>query len=159
MALFKSVKFYLILAGVLAIIGVLWQVNNWRVDAGKVPGLEAQLKTAGTELENQKKSCEAAKTTTQEVTKNYENLLAQRDADIAELRKRPATCVPIYISRSASGGDAAHQPNLAGEGNGVSSSFLIDFAGSCETDRIKVITLQDYINRILQDYKNFIKNK
>jgi len=133
--------------GALVILSlVIWRVNHAFNEAAKVPELERELEIQKLALKIQSEKYIAAQNLTQTVSVKYENDISKRDAALKRLRQRPAACVPVHTASGPSSGNATHQPDQPLAGVGVSSSFLIDFAGSCETDRIKVNALQDFIN-------------
>lgn len=143
---------YLKIGGIVAcvlIAGLLiYKVNHAFNEAAKVPGLEKELAIQKEALRIQSERFVAAKTLTQTVSKNYEDLLTKRDNDISRLRQRPAHCVPVQFATPTNGINAADKLNKPYNADGVSSSFLIEFAYDAETDRAKVIGLQNFINGI-----------
>lgn len=87
--------------------------------------------------------CEEAKEVTKESNEYYQNTIAQRDHDIAELRKRPAKCVYVRSANDPKSGSIQ-----SGSGDGLPSEVLYKFAGYCEADRAGLDTLQRYNEKV-----------
>ncbi len=115
-------------------------LHNWDVDR-----IEAK---SAKELEAQKQAdisnCDKAQKPTKESNENYQKLLADRDADIARLSKRPAKCV--YVNHSTNNISAS--PVQSGQGNGLPSDVLYKFSGFCETDRAGLAIMQGYFSQV-----------
>lgn len=87
--------------------------------------------------------CQDSKNITTNADKTYEDLYNAASLELNRLRSQPATCV--HVTKSTSSGHATHKPNKPHNSDGISSQSLYDYAGQAETDRIKVITLQQFI--------------
>lgn len=144
-------RIYAVLGGLIAFIGLGLYINHIFLQAAKVPGLEKEVSDLQLQMKTQADKYEEANKITQKVGDDYEKAITKRDADIKRLSKRPASCISVYPAQPASGSDATNQPDKPSAGNGVSSSFLISYSGECETDRIKVIALQDFIAKVWAD--------
>lgn len=92
--------------------------------------------------------CQAVQLTTERNDHAYQTGLAARDRDLADAM-REQSCVVIH-PEGIGQPDAAHQPQQPRQGNAVNSATLYRFAGQCETDRLKVIGLQQAIRDIYQ---------
>jgi len=88
--------------------------------------------------------CSNSKQPTKEGNENYQKLIADRDATIASLSKRPARC--LYVNRAAN--DPKSGSIQPGEGNGLPSEVLYRFSGFCEADRAGLDTLQQYNEKV-----------
>lgn len=102
-------------------------------------------KLVAQKLQSEEK-CISDKKITQTTEQHYENLYANLLADTKRLRERPVNC--ISVTKPADSGDDAYKRDEPRVANGVTSTALYDFASECEVDRIKVITLQDYVVQI-----------
>lgn len=91
------------------------------------------------------KQCQEAKDLTAKSEQDYESQIAKRDADIAALKLRYGTCAIMPVAKPARVSHAANQPNKPSKSDGILISSLLDYAGECEKDRIKVVTLQGFI--------------
>lgn len=140
-----------IIAGflILALVGLIAaRINNAFNEASRVPYLESQVKLYKDALRIQSENFVKAKKLTQTVSQNYENILTQRDADYNRVQKRASTCVIVQPSTPARSPDATYKPNEQNIANGVSAGTLFDFARDAETDRAKVISLQEFIKEV-----------
>lgn len=88
--------------------------------------------------------CQKIKNITTKSESFYETQIVQRNADIKRLSERPMSC--IDVTGTSSKRDAIDQRKQSHNPDGiVAAAKLYDFAGECEIDRIKVITLQQFI--------------
>lgn len=112
------------------------------LDVNRIQARAAKELTA--QVQADIKLCDSDKAKTTKAETYYETQIVALNSELNKLRKRPSTCIPI--TRPASGSNATDKPSKSGDGNGaVTSGALLDFAGECEIDRIKVITLQGFI--------------
>lgn len=89
--------------------------------------------------------CEASKQITAKSEQDYETEIAKRDADIAALKLRYGTCAIMPVAKPTRISHATNQPDKPSKPDGILISSLLDYADQCETDRIKVMTLQGFI--------------
>lgn len=119
--------------------GLLWKVDN---QAQKIQTLSESLKTANKTISEH----EANVKITEETANEYQDTISRLNADLKRLQQRPVRC---YAPTSPSGGtDGSTAGSQLSGGNGIRSDWLYDFAGRCEGERIKVIGLQTFINRV-----------
>ncbi|TGE04617.1 hypothetical protein [Hymenobacter fodinae] len=90
----------------------------------------------------------AAQLTTERTDNAYQAGLAARDRDLADAMREQSCLLITDHPASLGQPDAAHQPKQPRQGNAVNSATLTRFAGQCETDRLKVIGLQQSIRDI-----------
>lgn len=85
---------------------------------------------------------------TEDAQNEYQDTINRLNADLKRLRANPVRCHTV----AAPAGDADESP--AGEqlpvGNGLRSDWLYDFAGRCEGERLKVLGLQNFINKMYE---------
>lgn len=117
-----------------------WLAHNWdvgRLEAKQAAAMASQIQFDITQ-------CQDSKTPTKDSNEHYQDIIAARDARIAELLKRPAKC--LYVSRSANntkGSDGKY-----GNGNGLPDSILYKYAGFCEAYRGSSETLQQHLDKV-----------
>ncbi len=139
-------KYWPQILGAALALGLILMIAHWRSEAAKVEGLENQITTLYAQLESERAKIKANQQLTREVSQNYEDAINKRNADLKRLQNRPARCVPV--TATAGSGDAANGGSQPDTANGITDSKLYDFASDCETDRIKVVTLQNFISKV-----------
>lgn len=85
-------------------------------------------------------------TITEEATNAYQADIDRLNADVKRLRLRPAKC--ISVAREASLHPEQGPGREYGSQNGVSSTFLYDFAIEAETLRIERNACKDFVNQV-----------
>lgn len=131
----------LLAIGLIVGLVISYFVAEWRIS-----NITAAAATTLTkQIADDHQLCNSAQNVTTNADKKYENLYNAAQSELDKLRAQPTTCVPVYIKRPARVAHAANQPVKPDKPNGVTSTALYDFAGECETDRIKVITCQQFI--------------
>lgn len=140
-------KLWIYIGLAILVAGIAWSVDNAYSEAAKVPGLEKQIKDLNSEINDLLSKCKNAQEITSTVSQKYEDDDTKRNADLNELRGLPASCLAIHSASQANGSNATDKQNQPDSGAQISSAFLINYAGECEADRIKVIALQDFINK------------
>ncbi len=105
--------------------------------------LRVQIDMANASLERQQKNQQIVT----EVSKSYENRLSNLNSRLAAIRLRPSRCiVPIPTAAARPDGSAATAP---GPGSvGITSESLLNFEGDCHREVFKLMSLQDFINRV-----------
>ncbi len=89
------------------------------------------------------KQCQDSKQITTKAETDYETQITTLNNELKRLRNQPSTCVPV--TRPASKRNATKLTSKPSNGNGVTSGALLEYAGECETDRVKVNVLQGFI--------------
>lgn len=126
--------------GAMAGFLLAWTLQNWNIESLK----RSHAQKLAAQVIFDIKQCSEAKTVTKDDNEHYQKLLADRDADIARLSKRPTRC--LYISRPA---DSTQSGQLQqSEGSGLPDSVLYKFASFCETDRAGLETLQRHNEKV-----------
>lgn len=80
----------------------------------------------------------------------HQNALDRLSADVKRLRAKPARCIPVarpsglHPEKGSGGGYAAQD----GQGAGIASEFLYDFAADCEHIRIERNGCKDFVNSV-----------
>lgn len=77
--------------------------------------------------------CNAAQQQTKDLSDAYQKKIADLNTRIAAALRVPAHCIMPRDTRPASGGNAATRDKGLSNGNGVSTGYLLEFAGRCET--------------------------
>lgn len=119
----------------------------WRYNAIELKNALKELKTANDAI----LVYEENTIITEEVGNEYQNTIDKLHADIKRLQSRNIRCVPVAGTAGWTNAGTA-ETKLSGRG-GISSEWIIDFAGRCEGERLKVIGLQNFINRIYDSRK------
>lgn len=114
----------------------------WRYSSLELETARTSLKTANMTISHYENN----NTITEEVGNEYQNSLNTLDADARRLRNVPVRCYPV--AGTTGGIDASAAKDKLSEGIGIRSEWIYDFAGRCEAERLKVIGLQNFINRI-----------
>lgn len=93
-------------------------------------------------------SCEKAKSLTREKTYELEKQLSSVDDQYRALlmRTEQSVCIPINSSGSASERNEGATKTQLPNGNGLQSWYLLDFAKRCEETRLRLLTLQSFVN-------------
>lgn len=122
-----------------AVLITLHNLDIGRIEAKQATELQAQK-------DADKKICDNNKKITSNSENYYEALYTASNAKLNSMLQHPPKCVPI--TKSAHSGNATNVINKQDSSNGISSDALYNFAGECETDRIKVMTLQNFIQQV-----------
>lgn len=126
-----SLKLWSYIIGGAAIVGLLWLINDWRVDAAKVPGLKADVKLYKDALEIQSKRYVAAlKPATEANDYDYKKTSNSLTLCLDQLRKS-SRCVPVYLPRTANSSEPAGQQPAGG----ITDSALTANNIECQADR------------------------
>ena len=75
----------------------------------------------------------------------YQNGLTQRDNDLDSVLRQPAVIAISNESRTPVRRNATDKPKEPNYRNEINTDELYRFAGECEKDRLKVISLQQFI--------------
>jgi hypothetical protein len=111
-----------------------------RIEANNAATLAAQIKS-----DNDK--CNADKEITSNASTKYENQISSLNSELERVRN--ATPAIVYVTRQASrpNATAPKQPGSS-VANAINSQPLISESNDCETDRLKTIGLQEFINAV-----------
>jgi hypothetical protein len=98
------------------------------------------------------KSCQDAQLITQEVSRDYQNAVADLRGKLADAKRlRPNSCIEVYSALAASRRNAAslaaklpREDAGIAQKRGVNSDDLLDFAGDAEEARLRLIACQDF---------------
>lgn len=118
-----------------------WLVWDYRGTKAKNADLRQTLKQVEETINLQNENILIS----ERVSNDYQATINLLNDDIKRLRLNQARCHTVVSKASGVDGSSA-KPELP-EGNGVRSDWLYDFAGRCEAERLKVIGLQNFINR------------
>jgi hypothetical protein len=103
----------------------------------------------GKDLKAQEKAtadCETERDISYETSEKYQDQLSNLDRKLRALRVQYSTaCIKI---EAPGGSNATTAPGKLSGQNGITAEALLDFAGQCERERIKVIGLQEYSKRL-----------
>jgi len=91
------------------------------------------------------KQCADEKQITSNVGTDYENKINDLNDQLNKLRQQAPRI--IYVTKPATGANAAGAKGINAEGNGIDSSRFIEYGGKCEKLRLTVSGLQDFINQ------------
>lgn len=139
-----------LLNSALIIIGVILGLGM-AILAYKAPlvGIQASHKRAlekqVTELTNQ---CEDQKKITEEVSHEYQKKLNALNVQLARLKRVQPRCIIPNRTNPTPGHDGSAQPRELAGSHGISTEWLIDYAGEAERYRLQLISCQDYVRRI-----------
>lgn len=89
--------------------------------------------------------CDADKKITEDVGREYETKISALNRRIAALRVQPSSCLPV--TSTATGRNGSTTGTINAGAHGISSEFLIDYAGEAEKYRLQLISCQDFIQR------------
>lgn len=128
------------LAAFLVVFGMGWYVHSQIAEAHLKDALESQEQQLILQCQNSKKI-------TEEVSHDYQTKIAALTARVNALRMRPARCLVPTPIPSAGRDDATGAGIHAGQ-DGVSTTFLLDYAALAEKQRLQLLGCQDFINRI-----------
>lgn len=107
---------------------------------------ESMLKSAlASQQEALVKQCEDDKKITTEVSREYQNKIADLNSRVAALRMRPAKCLPV--TKPAAGYDGKTSGTEPIRPHGVDAGFLIDYAAEAEKYRLQLIACQEFVRR------------
>lgn len=126
-----------------AIVALL--LHNWSISHLESKQAKA-LDTQKTELENK---CTADKKITEDISSDYQSKINQLNGQLASLRMRmPSVCIPV-ITGQANGSHASSTAGQhGGQNGGITSDALYGFSGECETYRLRLIGLQNFVNKV-----------
>ena len=101
------------------------------------------------------KSCQDAQLITQEVSREYQNAVADLRGKLADAKQlRPSSCIEVYSALTASRRNAAalaaklpREDAGTVKKRGVNSDDLFDLAGDAEQDRLKLIACQKFVEK------------
>ncbi len=126
-----TLKLWGTIAGGLAILGILWTINHWRVEAGKVPGLKDEVKLYKDALKIQSERYVAAlKPATEANDYDYKKTSNSLTLCLNQLRKS-STCYPVYPARTPNGAETTSQQRASG----ITDSAIVANNISCQADR------------------------
>lgn len=135
--------------GNLKLIGILAAITAL-LGAGGYVGKEIEKRYAERELKALEATltaqCEKDKAITTEASKTYEANITALNKRISALRMQPASCVPV--TSPTPGHNAAPGAGQLSGAHGVTDQSLFDFAGDAETDRLKLIACQGFVQRV-----------
>lgn len=107
---------------------------------------ESTLKSAlASQQEALVKQCEDSKKITEEVSREYQNKIAALNSRVADLRMRPAKCLPV--TKPTAGHDGKTNGAESIRPHGVDAGFLIDYAAEAEKYRLQLIACQEFVRR------------
>lgn len=94
--------------------------------------------------------CENDKKIANEVSNDYQEKLTALDIQLLELRGLyDTTCVKVNSSSSGHNATTA-EGELRGQ-DGIEAKWLIEYAGDAERVRLRLISCQDFINRLSEN--------
>lgn len=117
----------------------------WRYCSLELDTAQTALKTANDIISKYENN----NAITEEVGNEYQKTIDKLNADIKRLRSYNARCYPITIT--SGGANATTAGRELPVRDGIDSRWLYDFAGRCEGERLKVIGLQKFIDRIYEN--------
>jgi len=123
--------------GIVAIMGTVIYVQS----------LRHSLQTKTTQLEQTTAAflqCQANKDKEREASATYQSENSNLQHQLANARKLRDKCIPVSVPGSASGHSTAAAEGKFSNGNGVTSGYLIDFAGRCEETRLRLLACQKF---------------
>lgn len=130
----SSLKAKLIVAAIaFVIVGfITYRIADWRNEAAKVPGLEAQLKQAKIDYEALRVQCQESKQPAIEANQyDYTKLNTSLTSCLNQLRKSTTYCVPVHSARPTNGVEAAGGQSPSG----ITESAIIANNIECQADR------------------------
>ena len=117
--------------GATIICVMLHTIDVNRIQNANAKALAAQLKSDDIK-------CQEAKQISTSVSQKYEDQISALSSELNRVRN--ATPAVVYVTRKASRPNAAATKQSGScSANAIDSGKFIDFAGNCETDRLKVI--------------------
>lgn len=117
--------------GALAVLGLILLINHWRVEAGKVEGLETELKIAKQALKIQSERYIAAKKPTTEAN-DYDRAKLNNSLNLClNSLRHSSRCVPVYLPGTANGAKGADKRPASG----ITSGAIIANNIECQADR------------------------
>lgn len=132
-----------------AFVGMLAYIYVLRADIkglkGEIAGLEKYLDEATAEI-NQ---CNADKVLTEKVSNDYQKSVNSLRGQLKRLRDNPH-CVPVEPSGTPSGDNGTAAGTKLSGTDGIRAEYLIDFAGSAEEVRLKLLGCQSFVNNLYQ---------
>jgi hypothetical protein len=149
-------RFWPHLLGLIAVLGLLFVINGWRVNSSRVPGLESQISELEVKLAAQFEAVKQSQLITQKSDKYY----AEENADLlssctAKLRKQ-TSCVPVHITSPASPGTTTDRQQRSGGGNGLSVGYLQGFALDCKADKKALNAMKIWAVGVKRQYDEWI---
>lgn len=94
--------------------------------------------------------CETEKETTREVSHEYQTKLSSLNAQLARLKRVQSRCI-LPESDAPAGRDGATPAGQLPRSNGISTDWLIEYAGNAEETRLKLLSCQDFITKTLKE--------
>ena len=135
---------YWITAIAAAVITFLVCLGLHTLDVDRITA--ANVKAVADQVQFDIKKCEAEKEITTNVSNDYEKQIDTLNGQLNSLRHAAPRIV--YVKQPAGGHHAAAKQSINGSANAIDSVKFYDYAGTCETDRLKVIGLQKFINEV-----------
>lgn len=132
-----------------ALLGMLGYIYILRADnkslVGEIKGLERYLEEARAEI-NQ---CTEDKALSERVSSDYQKSARSLRNQLNSLRNNPA-CIYVEPSSPSSGDNGTSTGTELSGTNGLRAGYLLDFAGSAEETRLKLIGCQNFVNQLYE---------
>jgi len=130
-------------------LAMCWFLHHMGYKAGLERGKELEQKallTLETELNNR---CVKQQKLTGEISNAYQNNLSGVDEQLDNIRMQSRNEISniIPISRTTSRPDAGTESGKQDKSDAIPAIKLIEFSGTCEKDRLKILGLQDFIRK------------
>jgi hypothetical protein len=103
---------------------------------------ERELSSQASELQAH---CEEEKKITKDVSHEYQTKLSSLNAQLARLKRVQSHCI---VPGTAGGRDGEAERGKPSGPDGVSTAWLLEFAGEAERYRLQLISCQDFIRRV-----------
>lgn len=133
----------------LAISAIVTAGIAWALHSLDVYRLEDNHRAELSELTGKLKAqCEQDKEITAHASQDYQQKITSLNAQLAKLRLRPATCIPVSTLQPSSIPNGANSAGINARPHGINDSALYEYAGDCEQYRLKTIGLQDFIHQV-----------
>lgn len=143
-----NVKLIGLLLSAFAFLGMLGYIYVLRADIksmdGEIKGLERFLEEARAEI-NQ---CNQDKILSEKVSNDYQKSARSLRNQLNSLRNNPH-CIPVSPGPSSGDNGTTAGTKLSGT-NGLRAGYLLDFAGSAEETRLKLIGCQNFVNQLYE---------
>lgn len=138
-------NFLLTLWPAIPALALAWLIHNADVDRIEARQAKALTEQA-TALQEQ---CAADKKLTQGAENAYQKQIADLYLAINALKlRKPARCVPVYVTVPAKRPHATAPSSKLPDRDGIESSYLIDYAGRAEQCRLKLMGLQGFVSEV-----------
>lgn len=92
-------------------------------------------------------SCNADKKITEDADVKIQQANDALSKRVSAMLMQPATCVPVIAKRTVTA-PAKVKPESARPDAGITTTWLIDYAGQCERDRLQLNGLIDFVNAV-----------